>query len=408
MIRFLDWLFRDHDLTGSPAGQLVLAAAAAALLACVGAHVGLSRRRGEPSRLRIALTLGPLVLVPAVLGAAGKLAWAGREARLRAVIADQDLRFEDLAAELGWLLVATSLAMILVPVSGAALARATRERALEWLAAGATLSATAASITACAYVWGFAAELAASANYGVGELREEIATLDDTLARGAWVTAAIGVIAAAVALYRRARDGRAMFTNAGLGLALLVCVAGVAAFAATRDHAWDRQHPAQLSTPRWPGEHRLEPIGGIHLSSCTYLEIAPILRIGGEGQVTLDSRLMIEPSQLAADLATLRHNWELLHSHPFSGSIILWVDPDTPLASVAPFLERALATGYSQLFVQAYARVPVSTRTLGVVQVRRACPVEVELTTGAEPLPETIEALVREIQGGRSTLALPP
>ena len=408
MIRFLDWLFRDHDLTGSPAGQLVLAAAAAALLASVGAHIGLSRRRGEPSRLRIALTLGPLVLVPAVLGAAGKLAWAGREARLRAVIADQDLRFEDLAAELGWLLVATSLAMILVPVSGAALARATRERALEWLAAGATLSATAASITACAYVWGFAAELAASANYGVGELREAIATLDDTLARGAWVTAAIGVIAAAVALYRRARDGRAMFTNAGLGLALLVCVAGVAAFAATRDHAWDRQHPAQLSTPRRPGEHRLEPLAGIRLSSCTDLQIAPVLRVDDDGRVTLDSRLMSDPDRLATDLEILRRNWAMLHPRdPFLGAIVLWAGPDTPLASVAPFLERALAAGYQELFVQAYAAVPVSTRTLGVVQVRRACPVRVDLTTGAEPPPETIEALVREIQAGRTTLALP-
>jgi hypothetical protein len=402
VIRFLAWLFRDHDVIGSPAGQLVLAAAAAALLAGVGAHIGLSRRR-------LALALWPLVLVPAAVGAACKLAWAGREARLHAVIADVDLRFEGLADELGWLLVGTSLAMILVPISGWALVRAARERALRWLATGATLSATAASVTACAYVWGFVGELEASANYGPGELRETILTLDDTLASGAWITASIGLIAAAVVVYRRACDGKAMFTNAGLVVALLVCIAGVAAFAATRDHAWDRQHPAQLSPPRWPGEHRLEPIAGMRLSSCTDLEIGPVLRIDGEGRVTLDSRLMSEPDQLAADLATLRRNWEILHPRdPFSGSIILWADPDTPLASVAPFLERALDAGYGQLFVQAYAAVPVSTRTLGVVQVRRSCPVRVDLTLEAAPLPETVEALVREIQDGRTTLALAP
>lgn len=401
-------LFRYHDLTGSPAGQLVLAAAVAALLVAVGAHIGLSRWR-EPSRLRVALALGPLALVPAVLGAAGKLAWAAREARLHAVIADEELRFEGLAAELAWLLVATSLAAVLVPVSGAALFRAARERALRWLAAGATLSATAASLTACAYVWGFLAAVDAAANLGPGELRPLITALDGTLASGAWITASTGLIAAAVVVYRRVRDGKTMFTNAGLVLALLVCVAGVAAFAATRDHAWDRQHPARLSLPRWPGEHRLELIAGMRLSSCTDLELGPNLRIDRDGRVTLDSRLMSEPDRLAADLAILRRNWELLHPwNPFSGSITLWADPDTPLVSVAPFLERALDAGYGQLFVQAYAAVPVSTRTLGVVQVRRSCPVRVDLTLEAAPLPRTIEALVHEIQAGRTTLALPP
>jgi len=74
----LSWLASALELRGETLiGQVILTAAAAALIAGVCAHVAISRTSSaSPARL---IALGPaLVLVPVVLAAVGKLAWEAR------------------------------------------------------------------------------------------------------------------------------------------------------------------------------------------------------------------------------------------------------------------------------------------------------------------------------------------
>ncbi len=418
MIDQLRWLASTLELRGETLlGHVILAAAAAALIACVSAHVALSRTSSaSPARI---IALGPaLVLIPAVLAVVAKLAWGAREsaldhartgrlAELRARVGD------DLGLELGWLSVASLLALVLFPIAGSALTRAATERATRWLGAGVTVLATTAALLAWTYARTFTGTLAASYDSPADRhaaLRGQLRALDDVLATGAWALLAIAIGTCALVLHRRVRDGRAMFTNAGLGLSALVFAAGLSAFAATRDHAWDRQRPQRLSDQEhgFDFEEPLEPIADLAMS-CSHLAIGPLMHADAAGRVAIDRRPTPSPDRLTAELADLRRLWIILHpTEPFIGSIILRAQPGTPLARLAPYLRGARTAGFGSLFVDAYTTVPVSTRTLGVVQVRRACPVHVELRSGSGSLPATIEALVREIQGGRTTLALAP
>lgn len=424
MIDDLAWLLDAPDLR-TPVGHVILAAAAAALLASVGAHLALSRVSAASSA-RI-VVLGPaLVLVPAILAALAKLAWAAREAALDRAISgrlldDHGSVGRDLRAELGWLWLACILAVLLLPLLGSAMARAATRPATRSLGAGATVLATTAALLACAYVWGFGWALASTTDTGTvprfdsraeryAALVDRLRDLDGALATGAWTLLAVALATSLLVLIRRARDRRAMFTTAGLALSALVFAAGLSAFIATRDHAWDRQHPQRLSDREhgFDSEDPLEPIADLDMS-CSQLAIGPLMHADAAGRVAIDRRATSSPERLAEELSNLRLVWIMLHpTEPFVGTTILRAQPDTPLARLAPYLRGARTAGYTSLFVDAYTTVPISTRTLGVVQVRRACPVEVELTTGSEPLPRTIEALVREIQDGRTTLALPP
>lgn len=403
--RQLERLWRE--LSGTTEIDVVVIAAAAALLASIGAHVAVSWSRG--SRVALAVTLGPaIVLGASAMAAAGRLAQQAREDALEHATTGIGWSWDQLTAELGWLLLTITLALVLIPTIGAAITRAASQPSARWLSAGATVLATTSALTASGYLFGFLGVLnqcafASSAQHAA--LLDGLSELDRGLATGTWILIVIAVGTTVAFGYRRAREGGPRFTTGAHVLCLLVFVSGVAAFVATRGHAWDRQHPQRLSDRQWYAD-ALDPIAGLR-ASCSDPELGPVVRVDDDGRVSIDRRRMSSPPDLAADLATLRRNWAILHPRErFSGVLLLHAPPDTRLAPIAPYLVAARDVGYVHLLVAAYRAAPVSTRSLGVVQAIRECFARVEMTSGAAPLPATVADLVHEIQAGRETLAL--
>lgn len=395
------WILRG--VAAEPALEWVLGGAAFALLMSLGAHVALLWRRFRRS-ITVVLALAG-VLGAGAIGAAGIFA---QEAR--ALVLDRAVRSADPGSAyltgLGWLVVITGLALVLVPAWTGALARLARPTT-RTLVTGAALLATVTTWVAAFYVLGLVDALSSTAEVAHGVRRTVIAsalaTLDVALAAGALILLAIGLATAVLTLRWRAEP---IFSNRGRVLSVVVFLAGLAAFLATRDHAWDRRHPQPLAGVVLGFHNRTAPVPGMTFPCSQYLEVAPELAVR-DGQVRLDNRVVATPEQLDDSLARMRANWSMLHPRePFSHALILRADPDTSLASLRPHLERAFAAGYHRLFVDAVAEVPISTRTLGVVHVRRRCAVQAELIEGSEPLPATVGELVLQLQRGRGSLAI--
>lgn len=166
-----------------------------------------------------------------------------------------------------------------------------------------------------------------------------------------------------------------------LGSTLLLLLGGTA-FASTRAHDWDAQHPmppdAQNANTHachacLPDEARLAQLPPA-LPDCVSLE-GPVVELEPRGFM-LDGSMVSTPEELRSQLKAKRELWQMLNpdARPFPG-VILFAAPRTATTrELLPWLAAAERAGFPKLGI--YLQAPplrLATRTLGTLPKLRCC-----------------------------------
>jgi hypothetical protein len=178
--------------------------------------------------------------------------------------------------------------------------------------------------------------------------------------------------------YADANRAEAASRRALLVSTLLLLLGGTA-FAATRAHAWDAQHPmppdaANANTHAClTDEARLAQLPPAR-PDCVSLE-GPIVELEPRG-IVLDGSVVSTPEELRSQLKAKRELWQMLNpdARPFPGLILFAAPRTATTRELLPWLAAAERAGFPKLGI--YLQAPpqrFASKTVGTITKLRCC-----------------------------------
>jgi len=395
VIEAAEALLRDAR---GPALRMLGVAALAILLG--GIAIVRWRTGARSAGVRVALPGASLV----ALGALGTALFSlvqGARAELLAVLHQTALPADRVAhaveavdLQLSALVAGSAAMAIAAPIAIGAAALSLRRPAVV-VAAGCALGVTAGALASLAYAHEIGGGLSALANDDPGARGPLVHALLERAETRLDLGRVVIVVTAALTALAAARGGAAMRARGWIGAATLF-VAGLLAFAATRDLAHDSEHPrVSDGIPHVPS---LPGLDVPELERCTVFGLAPAatLILHG-GTALLDGRPATSPDAL------------LLRSRR-PGALYIECDATAPIAAVRPWLSAAHRGGYAGVHVIGQRVSRLETRTLGTLIDREVCDAELALDTDGEPLGRhaTWAALARAAERASGDLRVAP
>lgn len=159
----------------------------------------------------------------------------------------------------------------------------------------------------------------------------------------------------------------------------LLLLLGGTAFAATRAHAWDAQHPmppdaANANTQAcFPDEASLARLPPAQ-PECVAID-GPLVTLEPRAFV-LDGNVVSTPEELRGQLKAKRELWQMLHpeERPFRGAILFAAPRTATTRELLPWIAAAEHAGFPKLGL--YLQAPplrLPTKTLGTLTKLRCC-----------------------------------
>jgi hypothetical protein len=179
---------------------------------------------------------------------------------------------------------------------------------------------------------------------------------------GMLLLVAVGAITAVVA-WRRAP--LRPVSSVRLAAAVLVFVAGLSAFIATRGHAADR-HPLPILSHAMDTSYASKVPS---ISPCPPAESAPALEFNND-VVRFNGR-PADPDDFRTRFVVDRNDYALLHAGRQLLFLVIEADRATPIDRIIPYLQKALE-GTTVLIASAASR-PILSKTLGTVARYEYC-----------------------------------
>ncbi|MCZ7682986.1 MAG: hypothetical protein M5U28_30940 [Sandaracinaceae bacterium] len=300
--------------------------------------------------------------------------------------------------QLGALFLGSIAMAVAAPVAIAAVALPLRRPSVI-VAAASALCVSVGALVCAAYAYEIGVGLSALANADPAArgllVRALLERAETHLDLGRVVIVVSAAVAALAAWERAAREGVAK-ARGWIGAASLF-VAGVVAFAATRDLAHDAEHP--LANDGIPRVRSLPGLDVPELERCTDLSPAPTsMLVLQRGIALLDGRPAASPDAL------------LVGARRGGDALSVECDAATPIAEVTPWLRAAHRGGHDDVLVVGQRVTRLETRTQGRLVEREVCDAVLALDASGQGLGRytTWAALARAAERARGELRVAP